>query len=86
VFRLRRDALDWLEAGDEVIALDHRSASYLSSNATGSALWKLLVAGATRDDLVEQLLARFEVTRDRAAGDVDSFLGQLERAGLLVAA
>ena len=83
VLRIRGHQLDWVEAGDEVIALDHRSGRYLSSNATGSALWQLLAKGATRGELVDQLLVQFDVTRERAAEDVDAFLLRLEGAGLL---
>ena len=83
VLRIRGHQLDWVEAGDEVIALDHLSGRYLSSNASGSVLWQLLAKGATRGELVDQLLAQFDVTRERAAEDVDAFLLHLEGAGLL---
>ena len=36
-------------------------------------------------ELVDQLLAQFDVTRERAAEDVDAFLLRLEGAGLLAA-
>jgi hypothetical protein len=83
VFRIRGNELDWVDAGDEVIALDHRSGRYLSSNATGRALWHLLSNGATRGELVNHLVTHFDVTSERAAEDVDAFLGHLEGAGLL---
>ena len=37
MLRIRGHQLDWVEAGDEVIALDHLSGRYLSSNESGSA-------------------------------------------------
>ena len=84
LLRIRANELDWVEAGDEVIALDHRSGRYLSSNAAGSALWQLLAKGATREELVERLISRFDVSREHAAEDVDAYLLRLEDAGLLV--
>ena len=44
---------------------------------SGAALWKRLDGWATRDDLIDDLLATYDVTRDRAATDVDEFLEQL---------
>ena len=42
VLRIRGHELDWVEAGDEVIALDHQSGRYLSSNAS----WERPLAAA----------------------------------------
>jgi hypothetical protein len=44
---------------------------------SGAALWKRLDRWATRDELIDDLLATYEVSRDRAADDVDEFLEQL---------
>lgn len=83
VFRLRGDALDWVETGHEIVALDNRGAVYLSANSTGTFLWRMLVSGATRGELVGELASRFAIEVDRAGRDVDAFLEQLDTAGLL---
>jgi len=83
--RLRSGELDWVEAAGEVIALDHRSAVYLSANASGALLWRRLLYGATRRELIEELTAGFSVDTEQAGRDVDAFLGQLASAGLLAA-
>jgi len=85
-FKIRDDALDWIEAGDEIIALDRRSASYLSANSSAALLWRRLVAGATRRGLVEELVNTFDIDEERAVADVKAFLAQLEGAGLLATA
>ncbi len=83
-FRLRVDALDWVEAGQEVVALDNREAVYLGANASGAILWRMLSSGATRGELTHELAERFAIDHEQAARDVDSFLAQLSGAGLLV--
>jgi len=80
---LRDSSLDWVEAGGEIVALDHDRAVYLNANTTGALLWQRLLAGATRNELVNELTDRFEIEAEQAGRDVDAFLGQLDRAGLL---
>ena len=83
IVRLRRQALDWLPVDDEVVVLDGERDLYLGTNSSGSVLWEELVEGATRTQLVDLLVTRFSVERDRAAGDVEAFLEQLASAQLL---
>jgi hypothetical protein len=83
MLRIRTDDVDWVEAGDEVIALDHRAAMYLSANSSGAVLWRRLLAGATRLQLVQELTERFAIDSEQAGSDVDRFLYQLSEAGLL---
>ena len=83
--RLNTDAVSWREVDGEVIALRHASSEYLSTNGTGTIVWKALVPGASRPELVELLVAEFGVEADRAAADVDAFVDVLASRGLLVA-
>jgi hypothetical protein len=81
--RLRREGLHWVESDGDIVALDDRSLQYLSANPAGAVLWQALVAGTTRGELVGRLLEEFEVEEAVAARDVDSFLAELTRLGLL---
>jgi phosphatidylserine/phosphatidylglycerophosphate/cardiolipin synthase-like enzyme len=83
VYRLRRDALDWLPVDDEVVVLDQQRGLYLGTNPSGARLWKALGEGASRDQLVELLVDAFEIDRDRAADDVDEFLQTLSNQDLI---
>lgn len=80
--RLRRDAI-WREADGEVLALDGDSANYVSANAAGLVLWKTLVDGASRDELVGRLVAEFGIDANRAEQDVDTFVAELAANGFL---
>jgi hypothetical protein len=81
--KLRGEALSWREIDEEVVALDMETATYLSANASGRLLWRALAGGTTRDELVSCLLDEFEIDPERAAADVDTFIAELSRRGLL---
>jgi hypothetical protein len=81
--RIRNEELDWVEADEEIVALDLRSSSYLAANASATVLWKRLARGASRDALISELTRHFTIDQQQAADDVDAFLRQLDAAGLL---
>ena len=83
--RLRGEGLHWVESDGEIVALDDRSLQYLSANPAGASLWRALVEGATRNELIGRLLEEFEVEHAVAARDVDAYLAELTRLGLLEA-
>lgn len=83
--RLNTDAVSWREVDGEVIALRYASSDYLSTNRTGTLVWKALVPGASRHELVELLTAECGIEAERAAADVDAFVGVLASCGLLAA-
>jgi hypothetical protein len=76
--------LDWRAVEGEVLALDLESSEYLGVNRSGAVLWRELAAGASREALVERLVADEGIDADRAGIDVERFLYQLRERGLLV--
>ena len=83
--RLRDTDLHWREIDGEVIALEARGSTYLAANGAGTLLWRALVAGATRERLVDELVSVYGIERDRAVADVDGFVAALAEQGLLAA-
>lgn len=81
--KLRRTNLASRALRDETVVLDLCSSTYLATNSTGTVLWKLLERGATRSQLVAALLEAFEVDHQTATTDVDAFLRECGRCGLL---
>ena len=55
----------------------------INLNETGAFLFELLQKGASRDEIVEKLLAEYEVERDRAQADVDKFIQSVKDADVL---
>lgn len=81
--RLKRDPLEWREVDGEVVALDVEAAEYLAANPPGALLWRLLAEGASREELVEALVSRFDVDEATAARDADSFVATLRERDLI---
>jgi hypothetical protein len=81
--RLRDRGLEWRVLKDETIVLDLKGSRYLAINDTGTLLWPLLVAGATRAQLVDALVAKWDVEPGEAGRDVDAFCRALDDEGLL---
>lgn len=84
--KLDESTVAWRLVDDEVVALDLSDSMYLGINPSGARLWKRLIDGATRDELVDELVTGFGIEHDRAAADVDAFLASLRERALLTSA
>lgn len=76
------------ELGGQYVAVATGEASRIFQgvvklNGTGAFLWGLLEKGATRDELVNGLLAEYDVERDRAESSVSAFLEKLKTEKML---
>ena len=78
---LRQVADVWtvLPLGKDVINFD----GMLTLNETGALLWQKLEQGAEKADLINTLLAEYDVTADMAQADVEEFLQKLVNAGCI---
>lgn len=72
----------WRETSGEVVVLDLEGSVYFGLNGTAASLWRRLTSTASRGDLVE-LLQSLGADAGQAARDVDAFLADLARYGLL---
>ena len=55
-------------------------------NAVGSRVWELIDGQRTVDEIVDVIVAEFEVSRTAAAADLDAFMRQLIDKGLVTTA
>lgn len=55
----------------------------ITLDKVGGLIWAALEQGAERETILQQILDRFDVDRERAEQDLDEFLGQMEQAGFL---
>ena len=81
--KARSDDVVWREVDGQVIILDLKTSTYLSTNATGTYLWGLLQEDKATDDLEAALVDKYGVGPDRAKQDVDAFLDMLRSNELL---
>lgn len=71
-----------------VVAVGEQSRNFngiIKLNETGMFLWKKLVSGIERDDLVDALLDEYDIDRTTAENDIDSFIEVLKNAGAIEA-
>ena len=80
---LRGEDLAWRTVDDELIAIDVRDSTYLSSNDSGLLMWNALAAGTTREELVASLVDEYGIDAATASQDVYAFLADLNERGLL---
>ena len=57
--------------------------SIFSFNGLGSDLWNLLQAGTSIEEMAGWVEERYEVTFEQALGDIQAFMDELSRAGLV---
>lgn len=80
-FVLRQVAGSWV-----VLSLAKSMAEFngmLTLNESGVLLWRRLIDGASREELISTLTEEYEVTAEIAAADVDKFLLGIDKLGCL---
>lgn len=70
---------------DEAVLLDLRTQRYYGLDAVGARIWELLADDGRVDAVLERLLEEFEVDEAMLRADVERFLDELSREGLVLA-
>ena len=70
------------ELGEEVVFLLD-CGEYASLHSTGRRIWQLLLAGTSRTEICETLAREYAVSPADCAADVDAFVDELSRVGLI---
>jgi hypothetical protein len=68
---------------DEVIAIDLESGAYFALDDVAAVCWSILAGGGTVDAAVDATAARFDVASETAQHDIEHFVEELVRVGLL---
>lgn len=71
------------ELGDETVVLNVKTGIYFGLDAVGTAVWKAIQQPATPAQLVEAVLAEFDVSRPTCEADVQELLAELRGHGLV---
>jgi hypothetical protein len=67
---------------DQVIMINLETGAYFALELAAADCWVALAAGAGFDDIVSDVVRRYDVERARAEGDVEAFLESLVSEGL----
>lgn len=81
--QIRNEDLTWREIDGELVILDLASSTYLTTNRTGTFLLQQLVEERSHEDLVNDIVAAFDVEPDTAEHDVAAFVELLRARNLL---
>ena len=81
--KLREDDITWREIDGDLVVLDLRSSTYLTTNASGTLLMKQLTEERTLQQLVQALVEAYGIPDRLAQEDVLGFLDELGARGLL---
>lgn len=71
------------EIDGETVLLDLASESFFGLDPVSTRVWQLLNEGAGREQVVETLLAEYEVERPVLEKDIADLLHRLDEAGLI---
>ena len=79
--RYKRDEGNFLisQLDQELVLMDTKTGDYLGINAVGTHIWNLLAGSKSVQELVTDLISRFEVTEAQCQAEVQSFLTDLEK-------
>ena len=80
-FIVREDLLEE-RVDDELVVLDLSADAYFGTNAVGRAVWECLPERCF-DEIVEHLLGLYEVERSVLVRDVEAFLEEAVRSGVV---
>lgn len=71
------------EIDSEAVILDVNSGTYFGLNEVSNRIWQLLQNATAEKDLVQQIIAEYEVTEAEAMNDIQSLLQEMLNAGLV---
>jgi hypothetical protein len=69
--------------GEEIVILGLRDSVYYGLSDVGARIWDLIQTPRTVDEILNALVAEYEVTAADAASDLDRLLRELETQGLV---
>jgi hypothetical protein len=68
---------------DQVIMINLETGAYFALEVAAADCWVALASGGGFDDIVSDVVRRYDVDRARAEGDVEAFLDSMVSEGLL---
>lgn len=71
------------EIGNEAVILDTDSGVYYGLNSVGVDIWQWLQQPKTEAQIIDQLLAEYDVEQERANADVQGILEHMLSVGLI---
>lgn len=80
IFRQVADEYLLVPVGDAALNIK----GLIAMSESGGLLYRRLQEGCDRDDLIQTLLAEYNVSAEQAGRDVDEFVAHMRRLGILL--
>ena len=81
--RLNMKPMQKLELPDDLIGkASEKIGGMITLNETLKDIWKLIEAGKTKDQIIDEMVKRYDVTREAFSLDLDKILADLKAAGI----
>jgi hypothetical protein len=71
------------EIGSEAVVLDIKSGVYYGLNETGNQIWQWLQQPKTESEIIDLVLAEYDVTPEQGTSDVKALLQEMLDAGII---
>lgn len=78
------DTISAREVDGELVVLDLPEGEFSVARGVGPRVWGMLTAGRTVDEVVDEIVRRYDLDREQARADIDAFVGSLVEKGMLV--
>ena len=80
-YKISKD-IAFSELEGEICLFHPTSSEYLSLNQVGSYIWSLLQDGISKDEIIHNLLNKFDVSEEVCKMHTDQFLNEGKRLGI----
>lgn len=80
---IRKKEIVAADMDGEMVLMSIENGKYYNLGKTGGVIWGLLEKAMSVDVIVEVLMERYDVTRQQCEEDVQSFLSDINKEGLL---
>ncbi len=77
-------SLLYSKVGDEIVLLTVESGKYFKVDSIGSRIWELIKEPSTIDNVCNQLLEEYDVSREQCLEEMIPFLEKLKEDNLLL--
>lgn len=82
VYRRNADILS-ANVDDDLVMMSIQAGNYYNIGGVGTFIWELLAEPRSIDELVDGIMADYDVERERCAADVGAFVQELVRLKLI---
>ena len=69
--------------GEELVLLDYEGEAYYGLDPIGARIWELFATARTVGEIIETILAEYDVTREVLIADLETLIADLEKNGLV---